>query len=60
MGEVDTPEVGRIGRDFLKRCKGKRAGASVPFPSSSAGAVRLWSLGACAIVAQKRSSALTG
>ena len=38
IGEVDTPTVGRIARDFRKRCEGKGADASVQFPSPSKGA----------------------
>jgi hypothetical protein len=29
IGEIDAPEVGRIARDFRKRCEGKGAGVSV-------------------------------
>jgi hypothetical protein len=35
FGEVDAPEVGRTARDFRKRCEGKGADPSAPFPSSS-------------------------
>ena len=36
FGEVNAPEVGRIARDFRKRCEGKGADPSAQFPSSSA------------------------